>query len=71
MEPQLRAAKGYIVIYTNPRGSIATAKSSRNLLIKIIRVRIRGSNVGDRSLNRTFLVDEDQLYVTGGSGGEF
>ncbi len=69
-EIQLYAAKGYIVLYTNPRGSTSYGDEFANLihhnypgqdyddLISGVDAAIAGGHV-----------DSDQLFVTGGSGG--
>ena len=69
-EIQLYAAAGYVVLYTNPRGSTSYGDAFANeihhnypgqdyddLMSGVDAVIARGN------------VDEDQLYVTGGSGG--
>lgn len=69
-EVQLMAAKGYIVVWANPRGSTSYGQDFANLihhnypsqdyddLMDVVDTVIAGGNV-----------DTDQLYVTGGSGG--
>ncbi|WBQ11270.1 S9 family peptidase [Hyphomonadaceae bacterium ML37] len=67
---QLMAAAGYVVFYTNPRGSTSYGQDFANLIDKDY----PGSDVDDLNsgvdalLARGF-IDEDRLYVTGGSGG--
>jgi dipeptidyl aminopeptidase/acylaminoacyl peptidase len=69
-EIQLYAAAGYVVLYTNPRGSTGYGEEFAQL--------INGNYPGydyddlmdgvDRVLARGY-VDKDNLFVTGGSGG--
>ena len=69
-EFQWMAAKGYVVLYTNPRGSTSYGQEFGN----IIQYRYPGDDykdlmVGVDSLVRRGYVDEKRLGVTGGSGG--
>ena len=70
MEKQLMAAGGYVVLYTNPRGSVSYGEEFGNL--------IHHAYPGDDFFDLDSAVDhviglgfidESQLYVTGGSGG--
>ena len=69
-ECQLFAAKGYVVLYTNPRGSSSYGAEFGNL----IHHNYPGEDYDDlisgvdAVIDRGY-IDEDQLYVTGGSGG--
>ena len=69
-ELQLYAAAGYVVLYTNPRGSSSYGMEFGNL----IHHNYPGQDYDDLMsgvdavLERGY-VDPDQLYVTGGSGG--
>lgn len=69
-EIQLYAAEGYVVLYTNPRGSTSYGAEFANL----IHHNYPGEDYDDLMsgvdavLARGF-VDKDRLYVTGGSGG--
>jgi len=69
-EVQLFAAKDYVVLYTNPRGSTSYGKEFGNL----IHHNYPGEDYDDlisgvdEVISRGY-IDEDQLYVTGGSGG--
>ncbi len=69
-EVQLYASAGYVVLYTNPRGSSSYGKEFGNL----IHHNYPGQDFDDLMsgvdvvLERGY-VDEDQLFVTGGSGG--
>ena len=69
-EFQWMAAKGYVVLYTNPRGSTTYGQDFGN----IIQYRYPGDDYKDLmvavdSLVRRGYVDEKRLGVTGGSGG--
>lgn len=70
LEKQMMAANGYLVLYTNPRGSTSYGEEFGNL----IHHAYPGDdffdlNSGvDAAIAKGF-VDTDQLYVTGGSGG--
>ncbi len=69
-EVQLYAAAGYVVLYTNPRGSTGYGDEFANL----IHHNYPGQDYDDLMsgvdavLEKGF-VDPEQLYVTGGSGG--
>jgi len=67
---QLYASAGYVVLYTNPRGSTSYGEEFANL----IQHRYPGDDYGDLmsavdAAVATGFVDADKLYVTGGSGG--
>ena len=70
MEAQLYAAAGYVVAYANPRGSTSYGERFANL----IEDAYPGEDyddlmaVVDEVVGRGY-VDDDRLYVTGGSGG--
>jgi len=69
-EFQWMAAKGYLVLYTNPRGSTSYGQEFGN----VIQYRYPGDDYKDLmvavdSLVRRGYVDEKRLGVTGGSGG--
>jgi dipeptidyl aminopeptidase/acylaminoacyl peptidase len=70
LEKQLMAARGYVVLYTNPRGSTSYGAEFGNL----IHHAYPGDDFADLNsgvdavLARGY-IDPDQLYVTGGSGG--
>ena len=69
-EIQLMAAKGYVVVWGNPRGSTSYGEEFANLI---------QNNYPNQDYNDLMdmvdgvieqgYVDKDQLYVTGGSGG--
>ena len=69
-EAQLFAAKGYLVLYTNPRGSTSYGDAFANA----IHLAYPGYDYDDLMsgvdsvIDRGF-VDSEQLFVTGGSGG--
>lgn len=70
MEVQLYAAAGYVVLYTNPRGSSSYGAEFGNL----IHHNYPGQDYDDLmsgvdAVIEKGYVDEDHLYVTGGSGG--
>ena len=69
-EIQLYAAAGYVVLYTNPRGSTSYGKEFGNE----IHHNYPGNDYDDLMSGVDAVVDkgyvnEDSLYVTGGSGG--
>jgi acylaminoacyl-peptidase len=69
-EIQLYAAAGYVVLYTNPRGSTSYGQEFGNL----IHHAYPGNDYYDLmsgvdAVIARGYVDEDQLFVTGGSGG--
>jgi acylaminoacyl-peptidase len=70
VEKQLMAARGYVVLYTNPRGSTSYGEEFGNL----IHHAYPGDDFSDLNsgvdamLSRGY-IDPEQLYVTGGSGG--
>lgn len=70
IEKQLMAARGYVVLYTNPRGSTSYGEEFGNL----IHHAYPGDdffdlNSGVDAMIGKGYVDSDRLYVTGGSGG--
>ncbi|WP_419941055.1 S9 family peptidase [Candidatus Palauibacter sp.] len=70
LEKQLMAAQGYVVLYTNPRGSTSYGEEFGNL----IHHAYPGDDFYDLMSGIDAVidqgyVDEDQLYVVGGSGG--
>jgi acylaminoacyl-peptidase len=70
LEKQLMAASGYVVLYTNPRGSTSYGGEFGNL----IHHAYPGDDFYDLNTGVDVLVtkgyvDPNQLYVTGGSGG--
>src|SRR5499433_4140097 len=70
LEKQLMAAGGYVVLYTNPRGSTSYGAEFGNL----IHHAYPGDdffdlNSGVDAMVAKSYIDPEQLYVTGGSGG--
>ena len=69
-EVQLFAAAGYVVLYTNPRGSTSYGQAFADL----IHHNYPGNDYDDLmsgvdEVIKQGYVDEERLYVTGGSGG--
>ena len=69
-EVQLYAAAGYVVLYTNPRGSTSYGEEFANL----IHHNYPGEDYDDLMAGVDAVIDkgyidENRLYVTGGSGG--
>jgi len=69
-EVQLMASAGYVVLYTNPRGSTSYGEDFANEIDKTY----PGEDATDLLLGVDAVVargfiDEDRLFVTGGSGG--
>ena len=70
MEVQLYAAAGYVVLYTNPRGSSSYGKDFGNLIHHNYPNQDYDDLItGVDEVIKKGYIDEDQLYVTGGSGG--
>lgn len=70
LEKQMMAASGYVVLYTNPRGSTSYGQEFGNL----IHHAYPGDdfydlNSGVDTVVAKGYVDPEQVYVTGGSGG--
>jgi len=70
IEKQLLASSGYVVLYTNPRGSTSYGDEFGNL----IHHRYPGDdfydlNSGVDAVLQKGYIDPDNLFVTGGSGG--
>ena len=70
VEMQLYAAAGYVVLYTNPRGSTGYGEEFGNLIHHDYPGHDYDDLISgvDAVLEQGF-VDPDRLYVTGGSGG--
>jgi acylaminoacyl-peptidase len=69
-EKQVMAARGYVVLYTNPRGSTSYGEEFGNL----IHHKYPGDdffdlNSGVDAVVAKGYIDTDNLFVTGGSGG--
>ena len=69
-EVQLYAAAGYVVLYTNPRGSTSYGQDFGNAIHHAYPSHDYDDLMSgvDAVVERGY-VDEDRLYVTGGSGG--
>ncbi len=69
-ELQLYAAAGYVVVYANPRGSTSYGESFANLIDKNYPSQDFDDlmSVVDAAIAKGF-VDQNNLFVTGGSGG--
>ncbi|MDX1395934.1 MAG: S9 family peptidase, partial [Gemmatimonadota bacterium] len=70
IEKQLMAARGYVVLYTNPRGSTSYGEEFANL----IHHAYPGDDLHDLESGVDAVIDlgyadPDELYVVGGSGG--
>ncbi|MFU8784127.1 S9 family peptidase [Aliidiomarina sp.] len=70
MELQLMAAQGYVVLYTNPRGSTSYGEDFANLIHHNYPSHDFDDLMDgvDAVLAKGF-VNEDELFITGGSGG--
>jgi len=69
-ELQLMAAKGYVVVYTNPRGSTSYGKAFGNYIHHNYPSEDHDDLMSgvDAVIEKGY-VDADSLYITGGSGG--
>ncbi|GHF16513.1 acyl-peptide hydrolase [Kordiimonas sediminis] len=69
-EVQMYAAKGYVVVYGNPRGSTSYGAEFANLIHHNYPSEDYNDLIDavDQVVAKGY-IDEDQLYVTGGSGG--
>ena len=69
-EVQLFASKGYVVLYTNPRGSTSYGKEFANLIHHNYPSQDYDDLMSgvDHVLKRAY-IDKNNLFVTGGSGG--
>jgi dipeptidyl aminopeptidase/acylaminoacyl peptidase len=70
LQAQIWAAKGYVILYTNPRGSTSHGEEFANL----IHHSYPGDdfydlNSGVDAMLAKGYIDKDNLFVTGGSGG--
>ena len=69
-EVQLFASKGYVVLYTNPRGSTSYGKEFANLIHHNYPSQDYDDLIsGVNNLIERGYIDENNLFVTGGSGG--
>jgi acylaminoacyl-peptidase len=70
LEKQLMAARGYVVLYTNPRGSTSYGAEFGNLIHHAYPGDdFADLNSGVDAVLAKGYIDPDQLFVTGGSGG--
>jgi dipeptidyl aminopeptidase/acylaminoacyl peptidase len=70
LEKQLMAARGYVVLYTNPRGSTSYGGEFGNLIHHAYPGDdFADLNSGVDAVIARGYIDPEQLYVTGGSGG--
>ena len=70
IEKQLMAARGYVVLYTNPRGSTSYGAEFGNLIHhKYPGDDFYDLNSGVDAVIAKGYIDTDNLFVTGGSGG--
>ena len=69
-EVQLFASKGYVVLYTNPRGSTSYGKEFANLIHHNYPSQDYDDLISgvDNLIERGY-IDDNNLFVTGGSGG--
>ncbi|MEM9822671.1 MAG: S9 family peptidase, partial [Bacteroidota bacterium] len=69
-EVQLFAAAGYVVLYTNPRGSTSYGEAFGNMIDKNYPSQDYDDLIsGVDAVIQKGYIDEQHLYVTGGSGG--
>ena len=69
-EKQIMAARGYVVVYTNPRGSTSYGEEFGNLIDRAYPGDdFYDLNSGVDAVIAKGYVDTDNLFVTGGSGG--
>lgn len=70
MELQLMAAQGYVVLYTNPRGSTSYGEDFANLIHHNYPSHDYNDLMDgvDAVIEKGF-INEDELFITGGSGG--
>ena len=70
VEKQIYAAMGYVVLYTNPRGSTSYGEEFGNLIHHAYPGNdFHDLNSGVDAVIAKGFVDPDNLFVTGGSGG--
>ncbi|HVR28775.1 MAG TPA: S9 family peptidase [Thermoanaerobaculia bacterium] len=70
LEKQLMAARGYVVLYTNPRGSTSYGEEFGNLIHHAYPGDdFHDLDAGVDAVIAQGYVDPEQLFVTGGSGG--
>lgn len=70
LQAQIWAAKGYVILYTNPRGSTSYGEEFANLIHHAYPGNdFQDLNSGVDALLAKGYIDKDNLFVTGGSGG--
>ncbi len=70
LNAQIWAAKGYVILYTNPRGSTSYGEEFANLIHHAYPGNdFQDLNSGVDALLGRGYIDPDNLFVTGGSGG--
>jgi dipeptidyl aminopeptidase/acylaminoacyl peptidase len=70
LNAQIWAAKGYVILYTNPRGSTSYGEEFANLIHHAYPGHdFEDLNSGVDAILAKGYVDKDNLFVTGGSGG--
>jgi dipeptidyl aminopeptidase/acylaminoacyl peptidase len=70
LQAQIWAAKGYVILYTNPRGSTSYGEEFANLIHHAYPGNdFQDLNSGVDALFAKGYIDKDNLFVTGGSGG--
>jgi dipeptidyl aminopeptidase/acylaminoacyl peptidase len=70
LNAQIWAAKGYVILYTNPRGSTSYGEEFANLIHHAYPGNdFQDLNSGVDALVAKGYIDTDNLFVTGGSGG--
>jgi len=70
LNAQIWAAKGYVILYTNPRGSTSYGEEFANLIHHAYPGHdFEDLNSGVDAILAKGYIDSDNLFVTGGSGG--
>jgi acylaminoacyl-peptidase len=70
LQAQIWAAKGYVILYTNPRGSTSYGEEFANLIHHAYPGDdFHDLNSGVDAILAMGHIDQDNLFVTGGSGG--
>ena len=70
LQAQIWAAKGYVILYTNPRGSTSYGEAFANLIHHAYPGHdFEDLDSGVDALLAKGYIDKDNLFVTGGSGG--
>jgi len=70
LQAQIWAAKGYVILYTNPRGSTSYGEEFANLIHHSYPGHdFEDLDSGVDALLAKGYIDKDNLFVTGGSGG--